>query len=721
MLLHGVCTPAPAVPVASAASRCCAARHTHICTFESRTVVVRARGCGLPPPPVRARSHSGYITFDEFSNVLRNTLRKGPIAFPNYRLKALWCALDADDSNTVHKDEAARFLKRGMGAYSQHSITRSQTTVGIVRTGELKPPRCAEPKNSHRPAPTLPAPLAPNLILQKSPPSSAKLPSPSLLLLQQSGKHRSAPALVSSPSRAGKPLLTAAASGGGGGLGIEPRLRAPPAGASKTLVSDRMRSMLVKHASTLADGAEVVMLVEMNPVASKYLYHDQQKYVQHYTRLSRAIGEGSVASTRYPDDVSFSVRWVPLCAAEAPLVDGWVPAVELASDVSTPCFYDWRRSVETEHYEKHPAVAPKPADVLASNQSWAYAMPLRHGAFEVYAVSGLQGGADGTPPKPRVELLFSKLYSRCWPSTRLVLQRLHRLMAPAMRTREDSFALRRAMGSGESTELRTAIGDLVVLGDSALAHEARRRLEACNAADTALGGALAAARSAAAADAGADAGGRQDRADAGPDARPDGSATCTATVELRASLAANASSASPSVVAEVHRWLDETAAAGAITAAMVAHEATELSSALEEYASALGGGHEALLAAAQELLSGMRAADTTMRGWLAADNHEALDALAGDDTADDRRRAPLLEACSRRVAHNYREWRADADRADAALQRVMESSDASTILGALVSNGRARSQVKEAVQMRLKAVRLSEGGGEEALAPGPAA
>jgi hypothetical protein len=51
------------------------------------------------------RDSSGFVTFDEFEDVIRHLLKKGPSVLSATALKALWCALDADDSNELHKDE----------------------------------------------------------------------------------------------------------------------------------------------------------------------------------------------------------------------------------------------------------------------------------------------------------------------------------------------------------------------------------------------------------------------------------------------------------------------------------------------------------------------------------------------------------------------------------------------------------------------------------------
>ena len=53
------------------------------------------------------------MTFDELEVVVRKKLsmKKNELSEP--ALKALWCALDADDSNQVMADEFHKFLKLG--------------------------------------------------------------------------------------------------------------------------------------------------------------------------------------------------------------------------------------------------------------------------------------------------------------------------------------------------------------------------------------------------------------------------------------------------------------------------------------------------------------------------------------------------------------------------------------------------------------------------------
>jgi hypothetical protein len=55
--------------------------------------------------------HNGAITFDEFRRVVRAKLKFGQDELPPRQLKALWVALDVDDSDAIRVDEMMLFLK----------------------------------------------------------------------------------------------------------------------------------------------------------------------------------------------------------------------------------------------------------------------------------------------------------------------------------------------------------------------------------------------------------------------------------------------------------------------------------------------------------------------------------------------------------------------------------------------------------------------------------
>ena len=78
---------------------------------------------------------SGYITYDELESVIRQHLRKGPKAISDNAIKALWCALDADDSNAVQKDEMAAFFKLGAPAVHKldpKNISKEYSSANLV-------------------------------------------------------------------------------------------------------------------------------------------------------------------------------------------------------------------------------------------------------------------------------------------------------------------------------------------------------------------------------------------------------------------------------------------------------------------------------------------------------------------------------------------------------------------------------------------------------------
>lgn len=103
---------------------------------------------------------------------------------------------------------------------------------------------------------------------------------------------------------------------------------------------------------------------------------------------------------------------------------------------------------------------------MASNCSTVGAPPLRFGAFEVYLVAKLPKVLEGARgvSKPgevsyHVELLFSKLYSRCWPKVANVIKRIrqHPGVMMEMVRREDAFLFAQAQRDGEAAGLRAAL------------------------------------------------------------------------------------------------------------------------------------------------------------------------------------------------------------------------------------------------------------------------
>ena len=59
------------------------------------------------------KDNSGFVTFDEFKAVARKKVGLTSAQLSSSSLKALWCSLDADDSDQLQIDELSRFLRRG--------------------------------------------------------------------------------------------------------------------------------------------------------------------------------------------------------------------------------------------------------------------------------------------------------------------------------------------------------------------------------------------------------------------------------------------------------------------------------------------------------------------------------------------------------------------------------------------------------------------------------
>ena len=78
----------------------------------------------------------GMVTYDELTDVIRRKLRKGSSKMSENSIKALWCTLDADDSNAIQKDEMAAFLKRGAPAVRKSdkpkAVAKDHTSVNLV-------------------------------------------------------------------------------------------------------------------------------------------------------------------------------------------------------------------------------------------------------------------------------------------------------------------------------------------------------------------------------------------------------------------------------------------------------------------------------------------------------------------------------------------------------------------------------------------------------------
>ena len=76
------------------------------------------------------------VTYDELTDVVRRKLNKGIKHISEDALKALWCALDVDESNAIQKDEMAAFLKRGAPAIHKSNkpkpVAKDHTSADLV-------------------------------------------------------------------------------------------------------------------------------------------------------------------------------------------------------------------------------------------------------------------------------------------------------------------------------------------------------------------------------------------------------------------------------------------------------------------------------------------------------------------------------------------------------------------------------------------------------------
>ena len=61
---------------------------------------------------------SGFVTYDEIVEMTRRKLKQSVSELPEARLKALWCVLDADDSDQLEVSEFRKFAELGAAARS---------------------------------------------------------------------------------------------------------------------------------------------------------------------------------------------------------------------------------------------------------------------------------------------------------------------------------------------------------------------------------------------------------------------------------------------------------------------------------------------------------------------------------------------------------------------------------------------------------------------------
>ena len=89
---------------------------------------------------------NGFVTFDELAFMTRKRLELKKTELKEDQLKALWCVLDADNTNAIEVDEFARFLKGQVESLLEEGRRRAVPPPGVV--GRPLPPalRMMKPK-----------------------------------------------------------------------------------------------------------------------------------------------------------------------------------------------------------------------------------------------------------------------------------------------------------------------------------------------------------------------------------------------------------------------------------------------------------------------------------------------------------------------------------------------------------------------------------------------
>ncbi|KOO29315.1 hypothetical protein Ctob_010438 [Chrysochromulina tobinii] len=236
-----------------------------------------------------------------------------------------------------------------------------------------------------------------------------------------------------------------------------------PKEVNTKLLPDRITKYLLEMAAAMPE--ELVVLVEIAPQQSRSLHQSREQYERHLGLLDDLLSDTLLNSLKYPSEVAFRIGKVQECPAS--LQDEWARLRRRAAPAVA--FDDFRQHAVRMALLTNPKPDPGTRfaadNQLASNQSWKgsaigrcpekAAPPLRHGAFEVYLVVQRAGNL-----RPRVELLFSKLFSRCWPRANAVLGRLRKALDAELRLREDENVLARVRESNEPAELRAALQEL---------------------------------------------------------------------------------------------------------------------------------------------------------------------------------------------------------------------------------------------------------------------
>lgn len=86
------------------------------------------------------RDGSGFITFDELEHTIRQKCKKVEKVMPHTTIKALWCALDKDCSNSLEKSEMGDFLRAGADSLPkapppQKKVTKLTSDIERVGMG----------------------------------------------------------------------------------------------------------------------------------------------------------------------------------------------------------------------------------------------------------------------------------------------------------------------------------------------------------------------------------------------------------------------------------------------------------------------------------------------------------------------------------------------------------------------------------------------------------
>ena len=83
---------------------------------------------------------SGFVTFDEFEDVVRHRLGQSVKKVPDETVRAIWCALDTDDSNQIMPQEMGKWLKQGadeVTSKAPKNLNKKKIELGGAQTAGL--------------------------------------------------------------------------------------------------------------------------------------------------------------------------------------------------------------------------------------------------------------------------------------------------------------------------------------------------------------------------------------------------------------------------------------------------------------------------------------------------------------------------------------------------------------------------------------------------------